>query len=290
MKTKFTLAAALLLSAGPACAQLSTPDSGQLADYNLWFGGDLGLNVASDLSYYTNPAPPTGLPAPWPYNAGAVQWTGWVDNFATPLAGSSQPAVPLGPTPYKNFSGKVETAEIVFLGETAGWWDGFGYSLNGIDTVLSQGAQAAGSSPNRFFGDNAIITLHPGDTLDFWVTGTGIVGPNPGTTIGATGGKYYLYDLTKSVPAGTNQSFYGFARSRTSTRDPKLVPSEPWTVASFEEVRFDAAADDHDYNDFIFAFNIGTDFQHGSVPEPATCGLLGAVVLAALAGCRRCGR
>ena len=71
------------------------------------------------------------------------------------------------------------------------------------------GVQTIGGGTNRWFGDYQYFTLNPGETLDFFVTGSGVFGDNTSTfpTVGTQGGKYYVFDTDLNVPTGSDMQF-----------------------------------------------------------------------------------
>lgn len=273
MKT-LVLSLPLLVATG-AFAQLSPATGDRLTDYQAWFDG---FAVASDANYTTTPHPPS-TSTPIAGSTSDRDWTGWKTNWgSTALTG-----------PITNIDPKYNLkVEVVFLGETAGWWDDLGIRLNGVDGVLADSVQAAGSSPNRLFGDWANIYVAPGGTLDFFVTGTGIFGSNPGLTPGgATGGRYYALGSTPNIPASaTMQSYWGRLGALTTVRTANEgMLDVPFTVLGFEDIQSNMS--DRDYNDIVFAYRASLDIPQGGVPEPSTYGLLGAVLLLLVAEYRR---
>lgn len=275
-----TLLFSFLLSAATAAFAALTPATdGRLTDYQTWFDG---FAVASDANYTATPHPPSTGPGSTPA-AGSTpdrDWSGWFPNWgATSLS-------PLGPLTNTSVD-RLLRVEVVFLGETAGWWDDWGFRRGGIDYLLADGVQAS-SPANSWFGDYTTISLLPGETIDFFVTGTGIFGPNPGyTPSGATGGRYYAFDTTLNLPAtATMQSYWGTIVPLTSVREPDIAMIEgPFTVFGFEDIQ--SSVSDVDYNDFLFAVRASLDLPQGGVPEPSTYGLFAVVVLLALAEFRR---
>lgn len=274
---KKLLIPALLLAAASSYGALAPATGDRLTDYTNWFTPQ--FDVASDVNYIGVPHPTSNQPAP--FADANRSWSGWSQNWGPGLVG------PIVGTALPGFVTKVEFA---FLGETAGWWDDIGYRLNGVDYLLADGVQAAGFTPNREFGDYAEWTLDAGDTLDFFVTGSGIKSQDGLITTGSTGGKYYVFDKSLNSPAtATMQSYFGNLAPLTNTRavdaDTELS-DQAFSVMGFEDIRLTANSD-WDYNDLLFAVRGGVLEADAPVPEPSTYGLIGAAALLALAGYRR---
>jgi hypothetical protein len=277
---KKLLIIALMLAGSSAFADLTPATDGRLTDYQNWFGAPFNLNVSSDAYYPGEPSPVSNTPAPGTSTANAT-WSGWQPNWSPGLS----------PTSGINGGATGVTVEMVLVGETAGWWDGVGYRLNGVDTQLTTGIQTAGVFANYQVNEYTYFTLGAGQTLDFYVNGTGTYGPNAGTTPGVNGGRYYVYNKALNTPAGaTMQSYDGQLTTLASVRDPKYAIGAEgpyvWNVVAFEDINPTGSGLDGDFNDVIIAYRFAADLPQG-VPEPSTFGLIGAAGLLGLVAYRR---
>ena len=279
MKTLF-LPVLLLAATSSSSGALVPATDGRLTDYLNWFGPE--FQVASDSDYAGMPDPRTNTPSSTEMDNTNREWRGWQRNWSPGLGGPIVGVPGFGRT----------TVEVVFLGESAGWWDDWGYRINGVEYLLADGVQAVGGA-TCLFGDYAYFTLGAGDTLDFFVTGSGIKRQDGATTIGAEGGKYYVFDTALNLPAAaTNQSYYGTLTPLTSVRGPSFLgdvgASVPFTVMAFEDTSAPAGEVDKDFNDFVFAFRASQLVPCCvPVPEASAYGLLAAAVLLGLAARRR---
>lgn len=278
---KKLLVFAALLAAVSMYGGLSKATGDRLTDYSAWFAPE--FKIASDASDPNSSSPPLGTPAA--FTDANREWSGWRANWGATSLKSTSAVNPFWNDPAV---GKPDIhIEVVFLGETAGWWNDFGYTKNGVDTLLADSVQTIKKHgpKNRWFGDYVELTLDPGESLDFFVTGSGVFGPNIGAepTIGAQGGKYYVFDTDYNLPVGSDmQSYFGILDPITSVRDVTRTPGllDEFLVVAFEDIRERGAHRDSDFNDFIFAVRAGYSRpQGGVVPEPSTYGLMGAAVL-----------
>jgi hypothetical protein len=166
---KKLLIPAVLLAAATSYGQLSTAAGTRLTDYQNWF--EVPFAVTSDANYLGVPYPASGQPAPF-VEAGVRTWSGWSQNWGASSLMSTFPGS------FTNLSSDVNLkVEIIFLGETAGWWDDWGYEINGgLPQVLANSVQTVPihGAVNRWFGDYTYITLTPGQSLDVFVTGSGV--------------------------------------------------------------------------------------------------------------------
>lgn len=280
---KKLLIPALLLATSASYGALSTATGSRLTDYTNWFADPFA--VASDANYVGVPYPSANTPNGTDIDNADRDWSGWTANW-TPTGLKDTI-----PNPFFNplSSTKNLIVEVVFLGETAGWWDDLGYTLNGTtDVILADSIQTIGWQKNRWFGDYATLSLKPGQSLDLFVTGTGsrsnVQDGLP--SIGADGGKYYVYDPMNNTPGySTQQSYFGSLVPLTSVRGSNFL--DPYTIVAFEDIRQRGAGRDSDFNDMLIAFRAGYDIPQGGVPEPSTYGLIGAAALLGLIGFRR---
>lgn len=189
------------------------------------------------------------------------------------------------------------TIRAIFLGESAGWANDFGYTYTGNP----QGAGSytafeniSGIAPGNTvsYGDYFDVQLAPGAamTFDFWLNGVGDFGLNPSAP-STNGGVYTAFDPSHSTPlVGPGNVLWSQTPLLVSTWIPSLGTylNVPTYLVGFEDWRRDRGSD-NDNNDFLFAIQMfrpdGTPL--GPVPEPSTYGLIGAGALLALTVARR---
>jgi len=195
-----------------------------------------------------------------------------------------------------NASGGIVRA--IFLGESAGWLNDFGYTYSGHPQgpnsyTVYQNIQATSPTNNPVYGSYIDISLGAGaaSTFDFWLNAVGADGlanPVPPTT---NGGVYTVFNQSNSVPynapgnvwmttTGLLVNTYIGATGTYQDVSTYLVGFEDWNLRT---------GADGDYNDYMFALQFfkpdGTPFT--PVPEPSTYGLIGAAGLLGLVLVRR---
>jgi len=279
MKTVLAIAAAASLAVS-AYAQLSpvpgteglTLNPGQAP----WAGSELG-------DYYFATDNNLGTPNMHsPDNVDGISWQHTTNTDVTNALSSLS----------SNGGGTIRS---IFVGESAGWKNNFGYSYDGNPSSatnsfsLFNNIQAPGNPANGTYAD-IVLTAAQASTFDFWLDA---VGNQPG---GAFGGVYTAINQTNSSPyiAPGNVLW-----ASSPIQVPTFVQSlngglGGWENVStylvgFEDWRLDSNQVDKDYNDFVFAIQLfdkdGTPFT--PVPEPSTYGLIGAAALLGLVARRR---
>jgi hypothetical protein len=190
------------------------------------------------------------------------------------------------------------TVRAIFVGETAGWLNDFGYTYSGDPTqdsfTVSQAIQSVGPNANVKFGQYIDIPLLAGEanTLDFWLNGVGAMGTSAKPGPSSVGGVYTAFNPSNSSPSSAASQFawattpiavntYVSAINGFAPVETYLVSAEDWRIG---------AGSDKDYSDYTFALQFfdSNGVPLGAVPEPAaTACLLGASVLAVAASRRR---
>jgi len=190
------------------------------------------------------------------------------------------------------------TIRVIFLGESAGWLNDFGYTRNilpqneGSFTVF-ENIQAVNPS-NIQFGQYFDVGFLPSDNVfdfDIWLNGVGSMGEdNQGGLFSGVGGVYTAFRPENSDPfldAGNvkwSQSSL-FVNTWIDSLNNGLggFSSTSTYLVGFEDWRLNQSAD-QDFNDFVVAVQFfredGTPFT--PVPEPSTYALLGSLSLAGL--------
>jgi hypothetical protein len=284
---KLIALAALTALAGSAFAQLSPVPGSSTLD---------GVSV-------TNIDPNNNTSAYWASNTGLQAYKFYSnDNLGTPKPGTPDNALGMfwGSTMSGTMSSIWNTinndggsVRVIFLGESAGWLNDFGYTYSGLPQDLANSYSLWNdiqSVPpgNIAFGDSATISLNKGEasTFDFWLNGARSFTSTNGT-VGAPGGYYTTFDQSNGQ-SSVNVYFTQDFLSVRSYVDGTLA-NDIWNatfLVGYEDVRYGG---DQDYNDFMVALQFfradGTPFT--PVPEPSTYGLIGAVALVGLIARRR---
>jgi hypothetical protein len=214
-----------------------------------------------------------------------------------------------GVAPFPTFSPNGGSVKTIFLGETAGNNNDFGYvkfptaNLGGINNPANLSYLATdienslNGSGNVRSGQEAYVHYSAGETVDFFLYNSGDPYANGGLgawfVLGQNGLEAYLH----------GQALPGYQHYRWTTQsvwtkyvDVNGVAVEGFVdtlLVSFEDFTFAQTNPNEappiiipgaDYSDFIFAFQF---LPNQAVPEPSTYGLMGAAALLGLVGYRR---
>ncbi len=212
-----------------------------------------------------------------------------------------------GVAPFPTFSATGGTVKAIFLGETAGNLNDFGYvkfpnvggigSTSNLSYLATDIENSLSGVGNVKSGQEAYVNYGAGETVDFFLYNSGSPYVNGGLgawfVLGQGGLEAYLH----------GQALPGYQHYRWTTQ-------QVWTeyvdangnftaglvdtlLVSFEDFTFAQTNPNDappiiipgaDYSDFIFAFQF---LPSQAVPEPSTYGLMGAAALLGLVGYRR---
>jgi hypothetical protein len=176
---------------------------------------------------------------------------------------------------------------VIFLGETAGWADDFGYVVKSSDLtdpasyvplVTSYVSSTYGTALGAgLLVDNTFttVTYGAGQTLDFFLNAAG--------DSSIAGGTWFAFGSANQFASG-DTSVHTMYMNTTINGVATLI-------VGFEDQNNLHSSGDHDYSDFIVAFQDATPtgFPNTPVPEPSTYGLVAALGLMAIVAFRRKG-
>jgi hypothetical protein len=203
----------------------------------------------------------------------------------------------------------------IFLGESAGWLNDFGYSYDGNPASASSYTvftriQACPDTPypvNVHFGEYVDVGLAAGaaDSFDFWLNAVGGSGLVDSSTSTVNGGVYTVFNPAGSSPSiAPGNIVYRQQPLMVSTWEPATMSYRDVAtyVVGFEDSRPDNRIDG-DYSDLVIGFQfflptaVHFDAPNSAaiapIPEPtfygwvAAVGLLGLIVQRSLAAARR---
>lgn len=148
------------------------------------------------------------------------------------------------------------TLRVIFVGETAGWLNDFGYTYSGNSAgqdsfTVWKDIQSFGKNPNLAFGDYFDLSFGPGETsgLDLWFKANG---GWQKTLCGSeyTGGTYTLF----GSPGDPSQFLWADRSLAVNTWIPSISTSllVDTYLIGLEDWRLGRGADG-DFNDFRFA-------------------------------------
>jgi hypothetical protein len=185
------------------------------------------------------------------------------------------------------FSATGGTAKVIFLGESAGNLNDFGFikqgaALNNVANYVPLASEIDNNNGLIASGWETYVNYGAGEKIDFWLNSV---------DGGGNSGTYFSFGLNgaPNMFAGGGAAAnvkYKTVSVNTQYFDGTSVITAPVNtlVVSFEDQRLGAT--DADFTDFIFAFQF-LPTQLPPVPEPSTYGLMGAAALVGLVALRR---
>lgn len=254
------------LFAASANAQITTPFPSGI---NLFSAPVLGNNAANYHaamgSYYFA----SNINVPGEISAGLNGWTSTSLNLAAALGGN----------PWLAGGGTVKA---IFLGETAGWTDDFGYISSANPSLHNALATDIQGQSDIFSGTETLVNYTAGTKLDFFLNGGGPLNQ---------GGLFYTFGDPNEYAGADMTSHIKWKVTDVLTTylgaDGLLTEGLVKTLlVGFEDTRKGISSYDGDFNDLVVGFQFLPP-QLESVPEPATYGLIGAAALLGLVGWRR---
>jgi hypothetical protein len=263
---------------------------------------------ANLLAQLSSPPPSSSVDGVSPHsigvNAGNNHWDGLpglasfriAEDGDAPLAGlgtAFSSAIPAGLlAEWSRMGAQGGDIRTIFLGESAGWLNDFGYSYDGnpasaASFSIFRDIQACPDTPypvNVHFGDYVDIALAAGaaESFDFWlnaVGGSGLVDPSTSTV---HGGVYTVFNPAGSSPSiSPGNVVYLQQPLMVSTWDPATMSYRDVAtyVVGFEDSRPDNRIDG-DYSDLLIGFQffvptaVHFDAPNSAavapIPEPAS--------------------